>query len=149
MKFSTITLACLSTAIQARTLPSSPQILDSSTSILAKRAEVRCQNELGDIWIDLTLAAANLAAAPTETGRSGYPHEFRNFQGFTWVDYRCHDRGPILELPIFADGHQYNTDSRPKDRPGEVRLIYTEYGKIFCGVIAHEQGSSGNFGMCT
>ncbi|KAF7596408.1 hypothetical protein BBP40_001715 [Aspergillus hancockii] len=37
----------------------------------------------------------------------------------------------LREFPVYQDGHQYNFDKKPKEDPGEARIIYTYPHKTF------------------
>jgi hypothetical protein len=88
-------------------------------------------------------------------GLSGYPHEFENTQGFPWDfnKWQCGNYEPLLEMPVFPDGHLYRwnvkRDAPNGEAPGPARAIYTATGVIqFCGLIAHTTGSQGYFDKC-
>ena len=85
--------------------------------------------------------------------KSGYPHQFKNENApIVWPNAKCNNLAAgiiLLEFPVFADGHLYNWNSKPKDDPGPVRAIYTSPGKDYCGVIGHETGNMGPLKLCT
>ena len=88
--------------------------------------------------------------------RSGYPHEFRNIQGFAWDFnlWRCGSYRPLLEMPVFPDGHLYRWDAVRNgpggEDPGPARAVYAAPGGAmqFCGLIAHTDGNEGYFDKC-
>ncbi|KAI6861436.1 hypothetical protein KC323_g5820 [Hortaea werneckii] len=103
------------------------------------------------------------------TGKSGYPHQFRNLQGFTWGIGVCdHLRSGFIlyEFPVYNDNKRlYNKDvKRDTIEIGPstpYRVVYTNgpgYA-VVCGVMSHlgqEKDNinggfigSGNFSLCT
>ncbi|KAF9224792.1 Ribonuclease/ribotoxin [Gyrodon lividus] len=111
-----------------------------------------CKNTAGNIKIDSSKAEGNIHAAPLSAGKSGYPHQFTNQGKIKFPNNKCNNlaHGTILlEFPVFADGHLYAWDAKPKPDPGPVRAIYTNPSKDFCGVVAHTEGNQGPLELCT
>ncbi|KAK4234482.1 Ribonuclease/ribotoxin [Achaetomium macrosporum] len=121
--------------------------------------QFRCRNSdnPNGIIFDKDTVFANAQAFPDRetSGLSGYPHEFANFQGFVWDfnTWRCGNYKPLLEMPVFPDGHLYpwnvNRNAAGGEQPGPARAIYAAAGGIeFCGLIAHTTGNQGYFAKC-
>ncbi|KAK4203428.1 Ribonuclease/ribotoxin [Triangularia verruculosa] len=126
-------------------------------------AEFRCHNDAypnNIITFNFARVLDNVQSFPDrETpGRSGYPHEFKNIQGIVWDfnTWRCSRSGykPLLEMPVFPDGHLYPWDERRDSpngqNPGPARAIYAAPGGTieFCGLIAHVSGNQGYLEKC-
>jgi hypothetical protein len=100
-----------------------------------------------------------MAAGGTTTGKTGFPHAFGGGSGngndqlkFLGADARCNQKNPkLLEYPV-SDKKTYNKDAaRDTDTP--ARVVYTDDGKVFCGVMTHvivdkDNHGSGNFRVC-
>ncbi|KAF8906979.1 Ribonuclease/ribotoxin [Gymnopilus junonius] len=107
---------------------------------------VTCRNTAvkgGSFQISNQKAEGNIHAAPLTNGgtKSGYPHQFTNAKKIQWPNPKCNNLASgviLLEFPVFADGHLYNADSKPKDDPGAARGIFTSPNKDYCGVVAHK-----------
>ncbi|KAL9126569.1 MAG: hypothetical protein Q9217_004399 [Psora testacea] len=67
----------------------------------------------------------------------GYPHQYNNYEGFTFPD-----AGPYYEFPILSSYKAYTGGS-----PGPDRVIFTRYCS-YEGVITHTGASGGDFLQC-
>lgn len=68
----------------------------------------------------------------------GYPHQYNDYEGFTFpVD------GPYQEFPILSSGSEYQGGS-----PGPDRVIFNTNGE-YAGAITHTGASGNNFVGCS
>ncbi|CCX17131.1 Similar to Ribonuclease alpha-sarcin; acc. no. P00655 [Pyronema omphalodes CBS 100304] len=90
-------------------------------------------------------AEGNMHAAPLSDGKTktSYPHEFKNIgNAIKFPSGKC--KGvKLLEFPVFADGHLYPYDVKPKADPGPARVIFTYPSKDFCGIVSHTLPNNG------
>lgn len=92
----------------------------------------------------MTQILSQVYNAPRENRKSGYPHQFRNYEGLPMAS-AC-DGAMMLELPIFNDGHPY--DLEHGEAPGAVRAIYSAKDNSLCAIVSHDNYDS-NFHACT
>ncbi|OCL05609.1 hypothetical protein AOQ84DRAFT_413204 [Glonium stellatum] len=123
---------------------------------------------LADKTISLNSVRTQLstAPAPTDKGKSGYPHEYRNLDNLIPMPkaankaksgYPHEYYGPketprerttstassvdsttnLYEYPVQQSGTGYNFDSKPKDDPGPFRAIANQ-NKKYKGTICHD-----------
>ena len=71
-------------------------------------------------------------------GSDKYPHQYEDYEGFTFPD-----SGPYYEFPILSDEEVYSGGS-----PGPDRVIFTGEGS-YEGVITHTGASGNDFLQCT
>ncbi|KAL4066180.1 hypothetical protein V8B97DRAFT_1914714 [Scleroderma yunnanense] len=105
-----------------------------------------CDNTTGSFTIDAIKAENNVHAAPLEPGPSGYPHEYKNLSGISWLNKRGNEPNvKYREIPVLPSGQPYNYhEKRTKDAPPtHARAIYTTQGKDFVGVVCHPDGPKG------
>ncbi|KAI3140488.1 uncharacterized protein N7518_004352 [Penicillium psychrosexuale] len=69
---------------------------------------------------------------------SSYPHEYHNYEGFSFPI-----SGTYYEFPILSSGKVYTGSS-----PGADRVIFNSADKL-AGVITHTGASGNNFVACT
>ncbi|NRK12214.1 hypothetical protein F3B08_24285, partial [Salmonella enterica subsp. enterica serovar Typhi] len=74
----------------------------------------------------------------TTVGNDNYPHQYNDYEGFSFPD-----AGPYYEFPILADEEVYTGGS-----PGADRVIFTGDG-TYEGVITHTGASGNDFLQCT
>lgn len=74
----------------------------------------------------------------TTVGSDDYPHQYKDYEGFTFPD-----AGPYYEFPILSDDELYNGGS-----PGADRVIFTGSG-TYEGVITHTGATGNDFLQCT
>lgn len=74
----------------------------------------------------------------TTVGNDNYPHQYNDYEGFTFPD-----DGPYYEFPILSDEQVYTGGS-----PGADRVIFTGSG-TYEGVITHTGASGNDFLQCT
>ncbi|KAF9224787.1 ribonuclease U2 [Gyrodon lividus] len=141
------TLLCLAlVAVPTFAAPSALQARDTTWT---------CSNSQGTIKISQNAAESNIHAAPLTDGttKSSYPHKFQNVGGYNWPNSKCNFKATstnfLLEFPVFADGHLYPFDVKPKADPGPARAIFTYPSKDFCGVIAHTEANQGPLVLCS
>ncbi|KAL1847247.1 hypothetical protein Daus18300_014011 [Diaporthe australafricana] len=103
----------------------------------------KAANRIGQNSIQKQL---NNAPQPSDTGKSGYPHHFENIGNIPQLlksTSRVSSTTSLYGYPVFADGHNYDYQSRrPKEPPGHIRSI-TNQNKRPKGVVAHP-GEEGN-----
>jgi hypothetical protein len=86
----------------------------------------------------------------TQTTKTGYPHEYHNLDHQTWAtspnQATCASpKTKTLGFPVLAQKgkkpppFKYNEskNSSPLSSPGPCRIIKTETGGTFCGIICH------------
>jgi len=95
--------------------------------------------------IDLNKIQDQVSNAPRENRDSGYPHQFKNYEGLS-MSSACSGASMMLELPVFADGHPYDLENG--EQPGAVRAIYSIDDNSLCAVVAHDQNDS-DFHECS
>ncbi|KAK2875607.1 hypothetical protein FQN49_001567 [Arthroderma sp. PD_2] len=125
-----------------------------ATPIENRNNHVKCNNKAlkgHEQKLSVENVQRQLGAAPIDTGKSGYPHDFENFQNIKFPKGCRNER--LREYPVFqAEGARYNFDSRPKDNPGPFRVIATAETRLYCGVISHDgendNPNAGNFHLC-
>lgn len=71
-------------------------------------------------------------------GNDKYPHQYQDYEGFTFPD-----TVPYYEFPILSDNEVYTGGS-----PGADRVIFTGDG-TYEGVITHTGASGNDFLQCT
>ncbi|XTI85075.1 Ribonuclease/ribotoxin, partial [Cenococcum geophilum] len=92
------------------------------------------------------------APNPRETGKSGYPHRYKDKGGlFKRSDTKNSNSGSrstssatsvassttsLYEYPVQRDGNGYNFNSKPKGSPGPFRTV-TNQNKRLKGVMCH------------
>ncbi|KAM0796147.1 guanyl-specific ribonuclease T1 [Usnea florida] len=74
----------------------------------------------------------------TTVGNDAYPHQYEDYEGFSFAD-----PGPYYEFPILSDEEVYTGGS-----PGADRVIFTGDG-TYEGVITHTGASGNDFLQCT
>lgn len=79
---------------------------------------------------------------PTKSGKSSYPHQFFNKEELPCLPTPSLSRESstegYYEYPVFANGHNYDYDSKkPRDPPGHLRAV-TNQNKRLKAVLAHE-----------
>lgn len=74
----------------------------------------------------------------TTVGSDEYPHQYEDYEGFTFPD-----AGPYYEFPILSDEEVYTGGS-----PGADRVVFTGSG-TYEGVITHTGASGNDFLQCT
>lgn len=74
----------------------------------------------------------------TTVGSDEYPHQYNDYEGFTFPD-----AGPYYEFPILSDEELYTGGS-----PGADRVIFTGSG-TYEGVITHTGATGNDFLQCT
>ncbi|WFD28474.1 hypothetical protein MNAN1_003485 [Malassezia nana] len=109
---------------------------------LSRRDEIASCGNGGDI--DVTRILSQVQQAPRENRSSGYPHQFKNYEGLP-MSSDCDGASMMLELPVFADGHPYNLQNG--ENPGAVRAIYSIDDNALCAIIAHDNYGS-DFHLC-
>jgi hypothetical protein len=86
----------------------------------------------------------------TDKTKSGYPHEYHNLDHLSWETSpdraACSSsKTKTLEFPILARmgkkppmfKFNENKNTSPLSKPGPCRIIKTETGGSFCGIICH------------
>jgi hypothetical protein len=121
--------------------------------------EVSCKVKVGGNKVDTYTfdypharqMAKEIPAGSSKT-KSGYPHEFRNMDGIQWTtsDQRqaCMSaKTKTLEFPILTGRgkkppkFKFNESkgSSADSTPGACRLVVTEVGGSFCGIMCHNE----------
>ena len=54
----------------------------------------------------------------------------------------------LLEFPLKSNGELYPYDKKPKERTEPARVIYVYPHRVFCGIVAHTEGSEGPLQLC-
>ncbi|KAF7161027.1 hypothetical protein CNMCM5623_006704 [Aspergillus felis] len=83
-------------------------------------------------------AGYQLYSSGQTVGRSSYPHQYNDYEGF---DFSV--PSPWYEWPILSSGAIYNGGS-----PGADRVIFNSNDEL-AGVITHTGASGNNFVACT
>lgn len=89
--------------------------------------------------ISISSAKKQLAVAPYQTGKSGYPHIYENLDHF----FHRPEGTTLMEFPIFGvetirkKAKLYKYASKPKERPGPFRAIATSTDKTYVGIISY------------
>ncbi|RAH47098.1 uncharacterized protein BO95DRAFT_462429 [Aspergillus brunneoviolaceus CBS 621.78] len=87
------------------------------------------------------------------TTKSGYPHQYQNFNALTWGVQECDDQpknsdSKLLEYPVYWIGPSRKAWSKDEQKKAmgtnwetPMRVVYMEGGNeklIYCGVMIHE-----------
>lgn len=92
---------------------------------------------------DAATAALSYYAQGTTVGSDSYPHQYEDYEGFS---FSC--SAPYLEFPILTSG-TYSGGS-----PGAGRVVIgsissDDSSAQYCAVITHDGQSGNGFGECT
>ncbi|KAK1828309.1 hypothetical protein QBC39DRAFT_385164 [Podospora conica] len=102
-----ITLLAFFLAHLAATTPVTPaQPSIASTTPVPDGRILECETSSGKLLFRRSELVHNIASFPKSKGASGYPHVFRNHEGFSWdFNTKACDEAPVLfEMPVFPDG---------------------------------------------
>ncbi|PSS08634.1 hypothetical protein M430DRAFT_147446 [Amorphotheca resinae ATCC 22711] len=92
---------------------------------------------------DAATAALNYYANGQTVGKDGYPHQYKDYEGF---DFSC--SSPYLEFPILTSG-TYDGGSPGADRVVIGSISSDETSAQYCALITHDGESGNSFGECT
>nr|P00652.2 RecName: Full=Guanyl-specific ribonuclease C2; Short=RNase C-2; Flags: Precursor [Aspergillus clavatus NRRL 1] len=87
---------------------------------------------------DAQSAGYQLYSAGQSVGRSRYPHQYRNYEGFNFPV-----SGNYYEWPILSSGSTYNGGS-----PGADRVVFNDNDEL-AGLITHTGASGNGFVACS
>lgn len=134
-----------------------------------------CANSQGQLRISQNYAISASHQAPLSDGKTktSYPHWFTNgYDGdgnvrdaknnppIKFPVGQCNkppkhskngdakDDHYLLEFPLKRNGKLYPFDKKPKELTEPARVIYTWPDKVFCGIVAHTEGSNGPLELC-
>jgi NADH:ubiquinone oxidoreductase subunit K len=92
---------------------------------------------------DAATAALNYYAQGQTVGDDSYPHQYNDYEGFS---FSC--SAPYLEFPIQTSG-TYSGGSPGADRVVIGSISSDDSSAQYCAVITHDGQSGNNFGECT
>ncbi|KAN0117063.1 guanyl-specific ribonuclease F1 [Hyaloscypha variabilis] len=92
---------------------------------------------------DAATAALSYYASGETVGRDSYPHQYKDYEGFSFT---C--SAPYLEFPIETSG-VYSGGSPGADRVVIGSISSDESTAEYCAVITHDGQSGNDFGECT
>jgi ribonuclease len=92
---------------------------------------------------DAATAALSYYAQGQTVGSDSYPHQYNDYEGFS---FSC--TGPFLEFPIQTSG-TYSGGSPGADRVVIGSISSDDSSAQYCAVITHDGQSGNGFGECT
>lgn len=120
----------------------------NDTTLISKN-QVLTNNKISQ---NSVLEQLSKAPAPTDKGKSGYPHKYQNIDKL-FRTRRNSSTTNYYEYPVQQLGTGYNFGSKPKDDPGPYRGI-TNQNKTYKGTICHDgdkktnNANAGHFHLC-
>jgi hypothetical protein len=92
---------------------------------------------------DAATAALSYYASGETVGRDSYPHQYKDYEGFSFL---C--SAPYLEFPILTSG-VYDGGSPGADRVVIGSISSDESSAEYCAVITHDGQSDNDFAECS
>lgn len=113
---------------------------EAPKALVTRQSSTTCGNQYysSSEISDAANAACNYVQSGDEAGSSTYPHQYNDYEGFSFPD-----SGPYYEFPILSSGNVYSGGS-----PGPDRVIVTA-DCYYEGAITHTGASGNNFVGCS
>jgi len=146
-----ITALALFAGIAVAQISSEPNSSDCDGIYLVSpstRAPIDVNTYAGTIYSqqninDAATAALNYYAQGQTVGSDGYPHQYHDYEGFS---FSC--SSPYLEFPILTSG-TYSGGSPGADRVVIGSISSDDSSAQYCAVITHDGQSGNDFGECS
>ena len=147
MKLSAIVVLFAVSAV-AQSISDEPTSSDCDGQLFPRTLSTNRLTNAGTIYSqqnidDAATAALSYYASGQTVGRDSYPHQYKDYEGFSFT---C--SAPYLEFPIETSG-VYSGGSPGADRVVIGSISSDESTAEYCAVITHDGQSGTDFGECT